>query len=511
MAAAGLAVYIALVFAMTAAEKGLPGAGIRSPWDAAWYTITTLTTVGYGDYVPVSLPGRMIGAVLMVLSMGLWAALIGTIWSLVRGVLLPFRRVARISRKPWYVFSERNEAAESLARDLFGSDTGSRVIFCDDGENRNRNGMPRCVSVPQDILTLMLHGPARRAERTVFLTGQDGWANAALAQRLLPFCGSVYSRGKEAAQVEGVRAFDEASLCARRFWHEHPAGQNESVFLICGDGELARELLNHGLLACCRQPFHTTVFHVFGDWAAYRHMHAELGAVLAINALDSGKDSVIFHEEAWNADRSLLESADRILFAADDRRMNAVTAAELTQAFPVRGALFAATGLPVAGVVRFGDTESLYTAEMVMHQAMDRQACALHRAYCERTGGTVSWQELSPFLQDSNRAAADHLLTKIRLLLSDDQVTHADGEACRRAAKCFAALTPDQREDCRRNEHMRWWVFHALYNWRWAPDRDDALRLHPCMVPYEQLSAEERAKDDGAWEMIDAIAREEIT
>ena len=72
MAAAGLAVYIALVFAMTAAEKGLPGAGIRSPWDAAWYTITTLTTVGYGDYVPVSLPGRMIGAVLMVLSMGLW-------------------------------------------------------------------------------------------------------------------------------------------------------------------------------------------------------------------------------------------------------------------------------------------------------------------------------------------------------------------------------------------------------------------------------------------------------
>ncbi|MDB5339156.1 MAG: voltage-gated potassium channel [Planctomycetaceae bacterium] len=49
--------------------------------DAAWYTVTTLTTVGYGDKVPVTLPGRLIAVVMMVCGLGLFGTFVSLIGS----------------------------------------------------------------------------------------------------------------------------------------------------------------------------------------------------------------------------------------------------------------------------------------------------------------------------------------------------------------------------------------------------------------------------------------------
>ena len=49
----------------------------KSFWDAAWYALVTITTIGYGDLVPHSPIGRIIGAVLMVSGISLVAVFIG--------------------------------------------------------------------------------------------------------------------------------------------------------------------------------------------------------------------------------------------------------------------------------------------------------------------------------------------------------------------------------------------------------------------------------------------------
>jgi hypothetical protein len=51
-------------------------------------------------------------------------------------------------------------------------------------------------------------------------------------------------------------------------------------------------------------------------------------------------------------------------------------------------------------------------------------------------------------------------------------------------------------------EHRRWMRFSQMCNWRYAPQRDNALRLHPLLVPFDQLPPEEKKKDDFAWEML---------
>src|SRR5262249_54651349 len=53
-------------------ERGTEGANILTLPDALWWGITTVTTVGYGDHFPTTSGGRAIGAVLMVLGIGLF-------------------------------------------------------------------------------------------------------------------------------------------------------------------------------------------------------------------------------------------------------------------------------------------------------------------------------------------------------------------------------------------------------------------------------------------------------
>ena len=46
-----------------------------------------------------------------------------------------------------------------------------------------------------------------------------------------------------------------------------------------------------------------------------------------------------------------------------------------------------------------------------------------------------------------------------------------------------------------RNTHEVWSQGRLNDGWRWGAVRDDAHKLHPCLVPSEELSEEEKAYD----------------
>lgn len=62
-------------------ERGIEGNNIESASDAIWWSIVTVTTVGYGDHFPVSEEGRFIAAILMLVGVGLFGTFSGFVAS----------------------------------------------------------------------------------------------------------------------------------------------------------------------------------------------------------------------------------------------------------------------------------------------------------------------------------------------------------------------------------------------------------------------------------------------
>jgi len=67
--------------AVFAAERHAPGASITSYGDSVWWAMETISTVGYGDMVPVTVPGRIYAVFLMLGGMVIVGATTATVIS----------------------------------------------------------------------------------------------------------------------------------------------------------------------------------------------------------------------------------------------------------------------------------------------------------------------------------------------------------------------------------------------------------------------------------------------
>jgi voltage-gated potassium channel len=68
-------------------ERGATGSNIKTPMDALWWGLVTITTIGYGDKFPVTTEGRLIAGVLIIFGVAMISAITASFasWILTQG------------------------------------------------------------------------------------------------------------------------------------------------------------------------------------------------------------------------------------------------------------------------------------------------------------------------------------------------------------------------------------------------------------------------------------------
>ena len=105
-------------------ESRSPGANIQSGGDAIWWGLVTITTVGYGDFYPTTLMGRLTGIFVMFAGIGIIGALASILASLLVSPSTPEEPAAdaepkagagrpRLNPRPWLSEPTRRRPARS--------------------------------------------------------------------------------------------------------------------------------------------------------------------------------------------------------------------------------------------------------------------------------------------------------------------------------------------------------------------------------------------------------------
>ena len=507
--AAGAALfYLLLVYLLQMVEKGAPDATITNFPTALWYSLTTLTTVGYGDTYPVTLAGKLIGACFQLLSLGLLVFLVGVIVSLMRGKFWPLFRLRSLRKHPWYIFNEDNAPARALAENLRAEQSEAVLIFAlPDVETT-----PAIGSSDSAHLTFGLPLSPRelvdyhkgRGETQVVLIGDDPRANDAQADELKDLSCRICCRTDHEPETipENLTLFDEESCMARRYWQQYPVLTVCEKIVLIGDGSAAEALLLQALQINVVDAYSRIKYAVFGDYDDFRRNHYYLDQVVTVGSRDDTCDTLHFIKQPAHC-----FVAQRIIVCCKTEEETTAVTAQLLQHFPLKGTVYARLSAPFAGAVVFGSLKETYTPELVLRTQLDATARRLHQIYCDSTGSGSPWGELSSFTRRSNLASADHMTVKIRYILGPEADGTLSPEQCQKAYAAFEASDEYIHDLCRRIEHERWTRFHLLNNWQYDAVRDNKKRHHPLLVPFDVLSPEDQAKDDYSWELLKDLAK----
>jgi hypothetical protein len=132
--------------------------------------------------------------------------------------------------------------------------------------------------------------------------------------------------------------------------------------------------------------------------------------------------------------------------------------------------------------------------------AIERIAQLIHRKYLasqrmvgrsmDGEGPMRPWSQLPDDLRQSNRGQARDILAKLAAI-GCDVVPQAQAAAIFR-------FRGDEVERLSRWEHDRWMAERISQGWTYGPVRDNDRKIHPLLVPYEDLEKAEQDKDRAA-------------
>lgn len=273
-------------------------------------------------------------------------------------------------------------------------------------------------------------------------------------------------------QNNHITAFSMEENCSMLYWNKFGAKQGEKIALI-GDADLSDALLKQGFLVNIFSLNQNIAYYVWEPEGRFERLHLRTKEMLEMTG-----DFLYKYTADWKDELELLGTMDRVILCGDINS-NMVNASILLDMVPnvnihmyARQAESIKSFLNSDSIICFGLEEELLTREVIIKESLTQTAKQIHKHYCNKYQGLPSWEGLSTFQRQSNMAAASYF-SVIRKL-------NEEGVGL---------------ETLTELEHIRWCRFYYMYNWQYGAVKDWNCRTHPSLIPFHELSREEKDKD----------------
>ena len=506
-------IYIGLLITLFLSEHTDSTATIRSFSDAFWYSLVTLTTVGYGDLTPVTPLGHAIGAVFLLLSAGIMMTLFGAVISFVTSEGLPFFLLGLQRKKNWYYFADFGIESATLAKNIYQEDPDAVIIF---GERKNEQmespDYP-CLFINASPARIVEHKQNTGTKCKIFLMKENDIGVNIHAANLHTLPVEVYARTTNGRDFlsGNIRFFHSYDCCARQYWRSRPLCSHENTIVIIGFGNYGRCILERAILTNIISVSQHVAYHIFGDATEFLAVHSHLHETFSLGEVSETTDSLIFHDGLWESHSTLIEQADRIIVCCDDETKGWDIFWKLNSYYKIRGNIHLRSNQKTPGVSYFGINDEIYTPNQIMRTTLNKAAITINELFRKSVSyPTLSWEDLDAIHRESKISAADHILMKIRILLKDETITDFTPEIIEKAYKVYSENIKSEymKDMYRQLDHSRWLRFYTFYNWSYGAVRHDAARQHPMLCPYQKLTPEQKRERDAAWELLSYLAVE---
>lgn len=243
-------VYIGLLTILYFSESSSDSATIRTFGDAVWYSLVTLTTVGYGDLVPVTALGHAVGIVFLLLSAGIIVTLFGAVVSFVTSEGLPLLMLNLQRRKNWYYFADYGVESSTLAQNIYKEDPDAVIIYGEKRSSQSESPDYPCffLSASPDKIVAKKKNVGSKCKIFLMKENDIGVNSRAVNLHELPV--EVYARTTNGQdKLSGnINFFHSYECCARQYWRSKPLCVHESKIVLIGFGYYGCAILEQAIL-----------------------------------------------------------------------------------------------------------------------------------------------------------------------------------------------------------------------------------------------------------------------
>ncbi|WP_462329922.1 RyR domain-containing protein [Thiohalocapsa halophila] len=289
-----------------------------------------------------------------------------------------------------------------------------------------------------------------------------------------------------------------------------PAGQVAHL-LIAGFGPFAQASLLHALRVgqyADEPPLVTLAAETperWRDWIAAHHPRASACARLRYTALPTpdcrGTPPVTMIVICDAGADAALSLARALASQAAEQGASPLVALATEDAWP-KGRLADWDGQ----LVPLQPLHIAYSREVLLEGRDDALAEVIHEHYRDTSAAQGRdpaaapsgrpWPQLATSYKDANRHQADHLWAKLAV---------TDCRAVPEELVESFAFAPPEVERLAIIEHRRWAVERWLDGWTYGPERDNARKRHPQLIPYSELSDAMQDLDRFAVRLVPAL------